>query len=123
MPPYTLLLLILLFSTLSGCENASTENKQNNASKSGPVAPQSLSVDIKNEIAPKPLDLSLPPNIPQTLSADPALSQKKPDYLPDLFKDKASTVDIEAITIKKHEEESEKVKVVDGVGIEFKLSH
>jgi hypothetical protein len=43
--------------------------------------------------------------------------------LPDLFKDKTSTVDIEAITIKKHEEESEKVKVVDGVGIEFKLSH
>jgi PBP1b-binding outer membrane lipoprotein LpoB len=123
MPPYTLLLLILLFSTLSGCENASTENKQNNAAKSGPVAPQSLPVDIKNEIAPKPLDLSLPPNIPQTLSADPALSQKKPDYLPNLFKDKTSTVDIEAITIKKHEEESEKVKVVDGVGIEFKLSH
>jgi hypothetical protein len=123
MPPYTLLLLILLFSTLSGCENASTVNTQNNAAKSGPVAPQSLPVDIKNEIAPKPLDLSLPPNIPQTLSADPALSQKKPDYLPDLFKDKTSTVDIEAITIKKHEEESEKVKVVDGVGIEFKLSH
>ncbi len=123
MPPYTLLLLILLFSTLSGCENATTENKQNNAPKPDPVAPQSLSVDIKNKIAPKPLDLSLPLNIPQTLSSDPALSQKKPDYLPDLFKDKTSTVGIEAITIKKHEEESEKVKVVDGVGIEFKLSH
>jgi len=73
------------------------------------------------------LDLSLPIKIKQSITTDNTSSSKQQDYLPDLFAEKKNQIDrriqIDGKIIEKEEEEIDKQRAVDGVGIALKLTH
>jgi hypothetical protein len=72
----------------------------------------------------KKLDLSVPIKMQETKTFDNKLSNEKRDYLPDLFasKKEKKQLQIDGTLIKKEEEEVGKDRIVDGVGINFKLT-
>ncbi len=73
------------------------------------------------------LDLSLPIEIKQPVITGSASRSKPQDYLPDFFAEKKDKIDrhiqIDGKVIEKEEEEIEKQRTVDGVGIAIKLTH
>jgi hypothetical protein len=72
------------------------------------------------------LDLSVPLKIVETENSDSVLSNNQ-NYLPDLFADqqdqKSKAMEVDGKIIKREEEAVGKVRVDDGVGVDFKLAH
>lgn len=73
------------------------------------------------------LDLSIPLKIPETKNSGNASSNEKRNYLPDLFADqkdqKNKSMQVDGKVIRREEEEEGKHKIVDGGGINIKLTH
>ena len=75
---------------------------------------------------PLVLDLSIPLNTQETATSDNSTSNIKKDYLPDLFANKKNqskkSLQVDGKFIKREEEEIDKYRAVDGVGIDIKLA-
>ncbi len=97
------------------------ENSAKNTKPSQLETNKNSENDVQDQQA---LDLSLPFEIKETTSST---ITKKRAYLPDLFTKKKNPIkkplQIDGTIIKRDEEQADKDRAVDGVGIDFKLTH
>jgi hypothetical protein len=142
-------LFILLSSLMMGCNNSGAENNPSKSNEKNNASQAHLPVETKKQVMipkkdvavikkvarqknkeielqkpeVKALDLSLPIGINQPIPMDNTSKQNKANYLPNLFKNEESSVDLEGSLIRKHEEEQDKYKAADVVGVELNLSN
>ena len=87
---------------------------------------KSPQAEILDETEQKVLDLSLPTEFQQNKIVDKSSNSSQQEYLPDLFADKnnkkANTVQIDGKLMAREEEEREKQRIVDGVGVGIRLT-
>lgn len=134
---YSLFLLILFTCSISSCEDSVTTHSKPKKSplkvtaeprKKSKIQKQSKinsnKKPVKVEQNQQSLDLSLPFEFKQTTSIT---NPGKQNYLPDLFADSRnqskSSFQVGGKIIKRIEEETDKERTADGLGIDFNLSH
>jgi hypothetical protein len=129
-----LFVLSIIFLLISGCAD-SDDKKSLTESQITPIAQEQVAVETEKKPEPSPepsvetrepqkLDLSLPVKKQEVNTSDNSLSNEKSEYLPDLFagKKKKTKLQVDGTLIEKEEEEAGKDRIVDGVGINFKLT-
>ena len=159
-------LFVLLFNFIMGCEDSTVNKPVEDVQKSSvnqklekteaatrqqPVSQQQVKAVINKQVVDvnlqhdlksfqsktenktelsdqsqdqKVLDLSVPIEIQDTLISEAIVSDEKENYLPDLFADKKKKkppLQVDGKILNKVEEEADKERAVDGIGINIKL--